>query len=184
MTATPPTLIITHHDPDLDAAGFAYSARKAFGQSVPAKCRFPTRAELEDPAVIVGDIGLAGAEEIGHSPTLNNLDHHHSQAERSATWLFNQTYHALRDDIVAYIDAVDTRGLVETTELTLNVAMAGIRVARRGECLPTLEGGSALLRWIEDSEQDPANLKVSFPDPVAGHLPAAVARRFAASRPR
>ena len=170
MTPTPPTLIITHRDPDLDAAGFVYSARKVFGEAVPAKCRFPTRTELDAPAVIVGDIGLVGAEDIGYSPTLNNFDHHHSQAERSATWLFNQAYHALREDIVAYIDAVDTQGLIETTEFTLNVAIAGIRVARRGECLPTLEDGSAVLRWIEDSGQDPANLEGPFPDAVARHL--------------
>ena len=47
--------------------------------------------------VIVGDIGLPGCEEIGHSPTLNNFDHHYSLADRSATFLFNQnTGHCAR----------------------------------------------------------------------------------------
>ena len=104
------TLILTHATPDLDAIGFIYSARKVFGAETSVTCRPPTRAELEDPAVIVADIGLPGCEEIGHSPALNNFDHHYSHADRSATFLFNQKYGALREDIVAYIDAVDIAG--------------------------------------------------------------------------
>jgi len=57
-------LIITHSNPDLDAIGFVYSARKVFGSKVPVECRVPTRQELEDPTVIVGDIGLP--DSTGH----------------------------------------------------------------------------------------------------------------------
>jgi hypothetical protein len=100
------TLILTHPTPDLDAIGFVYSARKAFGAGTPVVCRPPTEAELMDPAVIVGDIGRLGCEAIGYSPELNNFDHHYSHAGRSATFLFNQTYRALRDDIVANISTL------------------------------------------------------------------------------
>ncbi len=66
MTAQAATLLLTHPAPDLDAIGFVYSARKVWGAEMPAACRAPTRAELEDPAVIVGGIGLPGCEAIGH----------------------------------------------------------------------------------------------------------------------
>jgi nanoRNase/pAp phosphatase (c-di-AMP/oligoRNAs hydrolase) len=163
MTAT---LILTHKNPDLDAIGFAYSTRKVFGSAVPMKCGTPTREDLEDPAVIVGDIGVLGCEELGHSPEHNNFDHHYSHAERSAVFLFNQKYRALRADIVEYIDAVDTRWLQETTDLTLKVATTGIRVRCLGYDLKVLEKGSVLLRWLEETGQDPGDLREPFPPAI------------------
>lgn len=165
-------LIITHSNPDLDAVGFVYSARKVFGSAVPVECREPTRTELEDSAVIVGDTGLPGAEEIGYNPSLNNFDHHYSHAERSATQLFNDTYHAMRDEIVAYIDAVDTQWVTEMHPSTLKVAIAGVRVTYRGESLAVLADGCRLLQWVEESQQKPDALNGPFPDDMAGHLQA------------
>jgi len=164
------TLIVTHKNPDLDAIGFVYSARKVFGFTVPVACRVPTREELEDPAVIVGDVGLPGCEDLGYSPAHNNFDHHYSHAERSATFLFNRKFGALGDDLVAYIDAVDTQGLQETTGSSLKVAVVGIRVRYREDDLRVLEEGSELLRWIEEMGQDPGNLRGPFPLQIQSSL--------------
>jgi nanoRNase/pAp phosphatase (c-di-AMP/oligoRNAs hydrolase) len=118
------TLIVTHANPDLDAIGFVYSARKVFGPEMPVKCRVPTRQELEDPTVIVGDVGRPGCEDVGYSPVLNNFDHHYSYADHSATFLFNDKYQALRQNVVEYIDAVDLKGGKEGSEATLNSTFA------------------------------------------------------------
>jgi hypothetical protein len=40
------TLIITHSDPDIDAVGFVYSARKRFGQEVSVEYRSPCKEEM------------------------------------------------------------------------------------------------------------------------------------------
>mgnify|MGYP001033915123 CR=1 FL=1 len=167
---TPATLIITHKNPDLDAIGFVYSARKTFGFEVPVECRMPTREDLEDPAVIVGDIGLLGCEELGYSPDHNNFDHHYSYAERSAVFLFNGKFWALRDDVVEYIDAVDTRWLEEKAEFTLKVGVVGIRIRYRGDDHRILEEGGALLRWIEEAGQDPSDLREPFPPGIQPNL--------------
>jgi hypothetical protein len=151
-------LVLTHPASDLDAIGFVYSARKVFGGETPVACRTPTREELADPAVIVGDIGLPGCEAIVYSPTLNNFDHHHSHADRSATVLFNQTYDALRPDIVAYIDAVDLVGGQEEAEGTLKAAAVGVRVRHAGDDLAVLTQGGRLLRWLEETATPPGDL--------------------------
>jgi hypothetical protein len=163
-------LILTHSNPDLDAIGFVYSARKTFGFEVLVECRKPTREELEDPAVIVGDIGLLGCEELGHSPDHNNFDHHYSYAERSAAFLFNQKFRALRDDVVAYIDAVDTRWLEEKAESTLKIGTAGVRIRCQGDDRRILEEGGALLQWIEETGQDPNDLWGPFPPGIQINL--------------
>jgi hypothetical protein len=152
------TLLLTHSTPDLDAIGFVYSARKVFGAGTPVACRMPTRQELEDPAISVGDIGLPGCEAIGYSPTLNNYDHHYSYADRSATYLCNQTYDALRPDIVAYIDAVDLVGGQEEAEATLKAATVGVRVRHAGDDLAVLMQGGRLLRWLEETDTLPGDL--------------------------
>ena len=164
------TLIVTHGNPDLDAIAFIYSARKAYGSTVPIECRSPTCDELGDPTVIVGDVGLPGCEDIGYNPTLNNFHHHYSSAEQSATLLFNGTYHSLNDDIVKYVDTVDTQGLRETTEFTLKVAVVGIRVRYKGDDLRILMSGGDLLQWIEQTEQDPRNLQPPIPPAVQSIL--------------
>jgi hypothetical protein len=164
------TLILTHPTPDLDAIGFVYSARKAFGAGTPTACRTPTRAELEDPAVIAGDIGLPGCEAIGHSPTLNNFDHHRSYADRSATYLFNQTYGALRPNIVAYIDAVDILGGQEEAETTLKVATVGVRVRHTGDDMAILAHGGRLLRWLEETSTLPDDISGPVPDDIEEDL--------------
>ncbi len=112
----------------------------------------PSREELEDPDVIVGDIGVPGCEAIGHRPEINNFDHHYSNATRSATFLFNEYYHAMREDLVDYIDQVDTRPCPEESESTLRVAVAGIRVCHRhakGKDHVVLDASADLLSWIE-----------------------------------
>jgi hypothetical protein len=163
-------LIITHSNPDLDAIGFVYSARKVFGSKVPVECRVPTRQELEDPTVIVGDIGLPGCEDIGYSPTLNNFDHHYSHAGRSATFLFNDRYQGLRADIVEYIDAVDIRGGQEDSEVTLKVATVGIRVCHDGADLEILTQGGRLLQWLEETEQTASDISGTLPEEAQGYL--------------
>ena len=152
-------LLITHRDPDLDAVGFVYSARKVFGLEVPVECRPPTPPEMRDPTVIVGDLGLPGYEDIGHSPALNNFDHHYSHIEdRSATWLFNQVYDALRQDIVEYIDAVDIQGGKEDSEVTLKVAMVGVRVQHYGADPEILAHGCRPLKWLEETGRAPDDI--------------------------
>jgi len=164
-------LILTHTNPDLDAIGFVYSARKVFGAGPPAACRTPTRGELEDPAVIVGDIGLPGCEAIGYSPALNNFDHHYAHAERSATWLFNETYRVLRDDIAAYIDAVDTTGMPEAAgAATLKAATVGVRVRHNGDDAAILAAGGQVLRWLEEAGVLPGDLAGPAPDEVRDYL--------------
>jgi len=163
-------LILTHHTPDLDAIGMVYSAHKAFGQDVVVECRYPSPEELRDPAVVVGDIGLPGCEEIGHSPTLNNYDHHFSCAERSATWLFNDAHPVLRPDIVAYVDVVDTQGGIEGADATLKVAVAGIRVRHDGADREILAHGERLLSWLDHGEHTPGDLSRNVPDWVQGFL--------------
>lgn len=164
------TLLLTHPTPDLDAIGFGYSARKVFGAGTPTACRTPTQAELEDSTVIVGDIGLPGCEEIGYSPTLNNFDHHHSTADRSATYLFNQTYDALRRDIVAYIDAVDLVGGQEQAEATLKAATVGVRVRHARDDMAILEHGGRLLHWLEETDTPPGNISGPVPDDIRDDL--------------
>ena len=163
-------LILTHPTPDLDAIGFVYSARKVFGAGTPVACRTPTREELADPAVIVGDIGLPGCEAIGHNPALNNFDHHYSHADRSATHLFNQTYDALRPDIVAYIDAVDILGGQEEVEATLKAATVGVRVRHAGDDLSVLTQGGRLLRWLEETDTPPGDLSGPLPPDIEDYL--------------
>ncbi len=165
-----PTLLLTHPTPDLDAIGFVYAARKVWGAGTPAACRAPTEAELADPAVVVGDIGLPGCEAIGYSPALNNFDHHYSYAERSATWLFNRTYGALRDDIVAYVDAVDTTGLPEAAgAATLKAATVGVRVRHNGDDPAILAAGGRLLQWLEETGQLPGDM-TCVPDDLQDYL--------------
>lgn len=163
-------LILTHPTPDLDAIGFVYSARKACGARTPVACRTPTRAELEDPAVIVGDIGLPSCEAIGHSPGLNNYDHHFSHADRSATYLFNQTYDALRPDLVAYIDAVDLVGGQEEADATLKAATVGVRMRHAGDDLAILMQGGRLLRWLEETDTPPGDLSSPPPPDIEDYL--------------
>jgi hypothetical protein len=163
-------LIITHPNPDLDAIGFVYSAHKVFGSKVPVECRMPTQEELKDPTVIVGDIGLPGYEDIGYNPALNNFDHHYSHADRSATFLFNEEYHTLRQDIVKYIDAVDLRRQVEESEHSLQVAIAGIRVRHDEADLKILEEGGKLLKWLEKTGQKPEDLSGALPDKFQEYL--------------
>ena len=166
---TPPagvTLLLTHPTTDLDAIGFVYSARKVFGAGTPVACRTPTRQELADPTVIVGDIGLPGCEAIGYSPDLNNFDHHYSHVDRSATYLFNQTYDALRPDIVAYIDAVDLVGGQEEAEATLKAATVGVRVRHAGDDLAVLTQGGRLLRWLEETATPPDHLSGPLPPDI------------------
>jgi len=164
-------LIITHRDPDLDAVGFVYSARKVFGPEVPGECRLPMPEEMRDPTAIVGDIGLPGYEDIGHSPVLNNFDHHYSHVEdRSATWLFNREYDALRQDIVKYIDNVDIAGGNEDLETTLKVAMVGIRVQHYGADLEILVHGCRLLEWHERSGQVPGDMSGTLPGDILAFL--------------
>jgi hypothetical protein len=163
-------LILTHPAPDLDAIGFVYSARKVFGGEKPAACRTPTREELEDPAIIVGDIGLPGCEEIGYSTVLNNFDHHYSHADRSATYLFNQKFGALREDIVAYVDAVDLVGGREAAEATLKAATVGVRVRHAGDDLAVLAQGGRLLRWLEETDTPPGDLSGPVPEDIGDYL--------------
>lgn len=157
-------LILTHPTPDLDAIGFVYSARKVFEAETPVACRAPTRAELEAPAVIVGDIGLPGCEEIGYSADLNNFDHHYSHADRSATFLFNRKYRALRADIVEYIDALDIAGGREEATATLKMATVGVRVRHNGADGGILAAGGRLLRWLEDTGLPPGDIFGPAPD--------------------
>lgn len=166
----PATLILTHPTPDLDAIGFVYSARKVFGAETPTACRAPTRGELEDPAIIVGDIGLPGCEAIGYSPDLNNFDHHYSHADRSATYLFNQKYRALRQDIVAYIDTVDIKGGRQEATATLKVATVGVRVRHNGADGEILAAGGRLLRWLEDTGLPPGDISGPAPDDIREYL--------------
>jgi len=56
--------------------------------------------QLENPEVIVGDVGLKSHPELGYNPALNNFDHHYGSAERSALYLFNQVYHTLSEELV------------------------------------------------------------------------------------
>ncbi len=166
-------LIITHGDPDLDAVGFVYSARKVFEPSVPVECRRPTREELEDPAVIVGDIGLPGCEAIGHSAELNNFDHHYSRASRSATYLFNHAYSVLATDLVEYIDQVDTQPDPEAMESMLRVAMAGVLVRYSEDNQKdqaVLSAGATLLACIDETGQKPGDLQATFPPEVKSYL--------------
>jgi len=93
--------LITHKHPDLDAIGFVYSARKRFGQEVDFELvETPSLQQLENPEVIVGDVGLKSHPELGYNPALNNFDHHYGSAERSALYLFNQVYHTLSEELV------------------------------------------------------------------------------------
>lgn len=164
------TLIITHPTPDLDAIGFVYAARQVCGAGTPVVCRTPTEAELADPTVVVGDIGRPGCEAIGYSPALNNFDHHYSYAERSATWLFNRTYRALRDDIVAYIDAVDTTGMPEAAgAATLKAATVGVRVRHNGDDAAILAAGGQFLHWLEETGQLPGDI-TGAPDDLQVYL--------------
>lgn len=164
------TLLLTHPTPDLDAIGFVYAARKVWGAETPAACRPPTEAELADPTVVVGDIGRPGCEAIGYSPALNNFDHHYSHAERSATWLFNHTYRVLRDDIAAYIDAVDTTGLPEAAgAATLKAATVGVRVRHNGDDAAILAAGGRLLHWLEETGQLPGDM-TGVPDDLQDYL--------------
>lgn len=165
------TLIITHTNPDLDAIGFVYSARKVFGFNVPVRCGLPTRDQLEDPTVIVGDVGLPGCEHIGYNPDLNNFDHHYSYADRSATFLLNQKFHALQQDIVEYIDAVDLwRPIREEPEANLKVAIAGIRMQHTGADRKILDEGGELLKWLEETGQKPGDLSGSLPSKFKVYL--------------
>lgn len=165
------TLLLTHPTPDLDAIGFVYSARKVWGAGTPVACRAPSEAELLDPAVVVGDIGRPGCEAIGYSPALNNFDHHYAHAERSATWLFNQTYRALRDDVVAYIDAVDTIGMPEAAgAATLKAATVGVRIRHNGDDAAILTAGGRLLDWLEETGQLPGDMTGAVPDDLLGYL--------------
>jgi hypothetical protein len=164
------TFLLTHPAPDLDAIGFIYSARKVFGAGTPAACRTPTRAELEDPAVIVGDIGLPGCEAIGYSPALNNYDHHYSNADRSATWLFNREYGALREDIITYIDAVDIVGGREAAAATLKMAVVGVRVRHNGDDAAILAAGGRVLQWLEKAGLPPNDLSDPALDNVRDYL--------------
>ncbi len=164
------TLLLTHPTPDLDAIGFVYSARKVFGAGTPVACRTPTREELADPAIIVGDVGLPGCEAIGHSPALNNFDHHYSHADRSATYLFNQKYGALREDIVAYIDALDIAGGREEATATLKMATVGVRVRHNGADGAILAAGGRLLGWLEDTGLPPGDISGPAPDDIREYL--------------
>jgi hypothetical protein len=170
LIMTKAKLIITHDDPDLDAIGFVYTAKKVFGPEIPVECRKPTRQELENPHVIVGDIGLPGSEDIGHNPTLNNFDHHFSSADRSATFLVNDHYHALRWDIVEYIDAVDIAGSVQETDISLKVIVVGIRVKHYKEDLIILKKGGQVLEWLEEEGQNPGDITGTIPNFVREYL--------------
>jgi len=170
MIAKNATLIITHSAPDLDAIGFVYSARKVFSFEVPVECKTPTREDLHDSNVIVGDIGLQGYEDIGHNPALNNFDHHFSRADRSATFLFNNTYHALRQDIVDYIEDVDLHGGDEKSDTTLKVATIGIRVLHDGEDLVILAEGGRLLKWLEETAHEPGKMSGTLTETAQGYL--------------
>jgi len=170
------TLIITHSNPDLDAVGFVYSARKVFGFNVLVKCGLPTEDQLEDPTVIVGDVGLPGYEHLGYNPDLNNFDHHYSYAHRSATFLFNQKFQALREDIVEYIDAIDLwKPVREEPEANLKVAVAGIRVQFRGADKRILDEGGAFLRWLEEAGRRPGDLSGTLPEKFQTYLRAGIA---------
>jgi hypothetical protein len=157
------TLIITHSDPDLDAVGFVYSAKKRFGQEVPVEYRSPCKEEMEDPKVVVGDIGLPGHPELGYRPELNNFDHHYGCAKNSATFLFNLKYPVLRKDIVDYIDSVDLGGKRDKGEINLKVIVAGIRVKHENADSKIGDEGCRVLRLLEE--------KGLRPDDLSGELP-------------
>lgn len=120
--------------------------------------------------MIVGDIGLPGCEAIGHSPALNNFDHHYSYADRSATYLFSQKNGALRADIVAYIDAVDLVGGQEEADATLKAATVGVRVRHAGDDLAILAHGGRLLRWLEETDTPPGDLAGPPPPDIEDYL--------------
>ena len=97
-----PPKIITHKNPDLDAIGFVYSARKKFGYETTFDLvEAPTLQHLENPEIIVGDVGLNSHPELVYNPSLNNFDHHYSTAERSATYLLKLTPSYLSPDRAA-----------------------------------------------------------------------------------
>ncbi|MGQ9691847.1 MAG: hypothetical protein ACUVQY_11465 [Thermoproteota archaeon] len=164
-------LIITHPNPDLDAMGFVYSAQKVFGSTVPVVFRSPTEQDLKDLQVIVGDVSAPQYRELGNRPDLNNFDHHYGCAEHSATFLFNQKFRVLRDDIVKYIDASDLRGKVEEEcESCLKVIVAGIRLSFEGMDQRIVEEGGKLLEWLERTGEKPSCISKGLPVEHLEHL--------------
>lgn len=165
-------LIITHENPDLDALGFVYSARKKFGFHVPVECRRPSRGELENPEVVVGDVGLPDCLELNYNPSLNNFDHHFGCAKNSATFLFNQEYNVLRRDIVSYIDDVDLGRRREEAEVNLNVAIAGVRAVHYGNDAEIVGEGCWVLKYIEDECIRPDRLPEDLPEKLRAYVQA------------
>lgn len=157
-------LIVTHENPDLDAIGFVYSAKKKFDSNIQVECRRPSRMELKDPKVIVGDVGLPDCAELGYNPALNNFDHHFGCAKNSATFLFNQKYHVLREDIVSYIDDVDLGRRRDETKVNINVVMAGIRISYENDDVRIVNEGCDFLKYIEEENLKPNDLPENLPE--------------------
>ena len=166
----PSLKIITHKNPDLDAIGFVYSARKKFGQDVDFQLvDAPSLQQLENPEIIVGDVGLKSHPELGHRPSLNNFDHHYGSAERSATYLFNQVHHTLSEKLVEYIDEVDTSKSQESERNALKVGIAGLRAIYQGEDRKVIEEGCKVLDWIGNTDANPRHLP-PLPSHMESHL--------------
>jgi hypothetical protein len=162
--------IITHKNPDLDAIGFVYSARKKFGYDTTFELvEAPTLHHLENPGVIVGDVGLKSHPELGYKPALNNFDHHYSTAERSATYLFNHTYPVLYKELVNYIDEIDTAKTTKRARNSLKVVIAGIRVKHKSDDKGIIEEGCKVLDWLENTAADLYSL-TSVPADIENYL--------------
>jgi hypothetical protein len=151
--------IITHKNPDLDAVGFVYSARKKLEHEFSFELvEVPSLQQLKDPEVIVGDVGLRSHPELGYNPSLNNFDHHYGSAENSATYLFNQVHHSMSEKLVDYIDEVDTAKSRVGERNSLKVVIAGIRVIHKGRDNEIIEEGCEVLDWIENTDAEPHSL--------------------------
>lgn len=165
-----PSKIITHKNPDLDAIGFVHSAKKKFSYDTGLELvDAPTLQHLENPEVIVGDVGLKSHPELGYNPALNNFDHHYSTAEESATYLFNRSYPVLSQKLVDYIDEVDTAKSKGSERNSLKVVIAGIRVIHKEQDKKIIEEGCKVLDWIEGTDAEPYPL-TSLPSYVENYL--------------
>ena len=162
--------IITHKNPDLDAIGFVYSARKKFGRDIGFELvNAPSLQQLKMPEIIVGDVGVDSHPELGYKPSLSNFDHHYGAAERSATYLFNRCHSVLSKRLVDYIDEVDTGESGGSERKSLKVVVAGVRVMCNGEDNKIIEEGCKLFDWMEDTDADPYHL-TSLPSHLMGYL--------------
>lgn len=160
---------ITHPNTDLDAQTFLLRYRQLTGQSLKVDYRpMVTPAELDDPAVLIWDIGKV------FDPQRGNYDHHQDFELGATPIILLQSLGLEPSPLDRYVDQVDRGFFLRTPQPfppaeTLSGVASGINMLHRQDDVRS-HWFQELLEWVEGTEQDPfgrfseENLPLEFAD--------------------